>query len=208
MNENLENDTKPIIENKQDAQRIQNELIEKKNQIIEAAPKLFLAIRKAPYYLGMLFEKDGTPRGDFTVTEKFKRKIALALKHPHHKSTTGEMYFGELTDQGSLTPLPNEYVIQATPTFLTEEELKKLAANKRLIKKIGNAEVELIPYSLHSFDFSSRVESYIDGIRVPREKVNKINEIISEIDKIKAKLPEGTREVIIENFEDNGYPHR
>ena len=49
MNENLLNGNQVSIklETKQDAECLQAELIEKKNQIIDDAPKLYLAIKNA-----------------------------------------------------------------------------------------------------------------------------------------------------------------
>ena len=56
MNENYEtqNQSKPSIQTKQDAQRVQEQLLEKKTQVIEDAPKLSLSIKNAPFYLGSL----------------------------------------------------------------------------------------------------------------------------------------------------------
>lgn len=205
MNENYEteNQSKPSIQTKQDAQRVQVQLLEKKTQIIEDAPKLSLSIKKAPYYLGILFEQDGTPKGDFTVTDRFKRKVEVALKHPHHKSTTGEMYFGELTDGNLYNTGPNEYLIQATPTFLTDEELEYLQSHRRLTKMIGNTEIEFIPPILQQDDYPVRVERYRERVGESRKKIQELTGIIQEIEKIKPRLPMGTYEVIIEQPEEN-----
>lgn len=204
MNENYETEaqSKPSIRTKQDAQSVQGQLLEKKTQIIEDAPKLSLAIKKAPYYLGILFEQDGTPKGDFTVTDRFKRKVAVAFKHPHHKSTTGEMYFGELTDGNLFNTGPNEYLIQATPTFLTDEELEYLQSHRRLTKMIGNTEIEFIPPMLQRDDYPTRVERYRERIGESRKKVQELTSIIQEIEKLKPRLPMGTYEVMIEQPEE------
>ena len=159
MNENYEteNQSKPSIQTKQDAQRVQEQLLEKKTQVIEDAPKLSLSIKNAPFYLGALFEQDGTPKGDFTVTDRFKRKVVVAFKHPHRKTTTGEMYFGELTDGNLYNTAPNEYLIQATPTFLTDEELDYLRSHRRLTKMIGNTEIEFVPPMLQRDDYPATI---------------------------------------------------
>lgn len=197
MHENFEteNQSKPSIQTKQDAQRVQRQLLEKKTQIIEDAPKLSLSIKNAPYYLGVLFEQDGTPKGDFTVTDRFKRKVELALKHPHHKSTTGEMYFGELTKQ-------NEYLIQATPTFLTDKELDHLRSYGKLTKTIGNTEIEFIPPILQQNDYPVRVEEYIESVGKFRKQIQELTAIIQEIEKLKPRLPMGTYEGMIEQSEE------
>ena len=217
MNENaeFETKTKPSMRTKQDAKKVQDQLLEKKTQIIEDAPKLSLSIKKAPFYLRDLFEQDGTPKGDFTVTDRFKRKVALAFKHPHHKSSTGEIYYGELTDGNLFNTSPNEYLIQATPTFLTDEELEYLQSHRRLTKMIGNTEIEFIPPMLQSDDYPIRVERYRERIKESRQKVQELTSIIQEIEKIKPKLPMGTYEVMIEQLEEveekhdkPGFPNR
>ena len=217
MNENYEFETKSqsSIRTKQDAQKVQEQLLEKKTQIIEDAPKLSLSIKKAPFYLGILFEQDGTPKGDFTVTDRFKRKVEGAFKHPHRKATTGEMYFGELTDGNLFNTAPNEYLIQATPTFLTDEELEYLQSHRRLTKMIGNTEIELIPPMSQRDDYQTRVERYRERIGESREKVQELTGIIQEIEKIKPRLPMGTYEVMIEQPEEveekhdkPGFPNR
>jgi hypothetical protein len=220
MNENLENETnetqaKPSMRTKQEAQKVEEQLIEKRTQIIEDAPKLSLSIKKAPYYLGVLFEQDGTPKGDFTVTDRFKRKVTFAFKHPHRKSTTGEMYFGELSDGNLFNSGPNEYLIQATPTFLTDEELDYLKSHHRLTKMIGNTEIEFVPPILQRDDYSYRVERYKERIGESREKIQELNGIIQEIERIKPRLSMGAYEVIIEQPEEReekvegpGYPNR
>lgn len=204
MNENYEFETKPqpSIRTKQDAQKVQEQLLEKKTQIIEDAPKLSLSIKNAPFYLGILFEQDGTPKGDFTVTDRFKRKVVVAFKHPHRKATTGEMYFGELSDGNLFNTAPNEYLIQATPTFLTDEELEYLRSHRRLTKMIGNTEIEFIPPMLQRDDYPARVERYRERIGESREKVQELTGIIQEIEKIKPRLPMGTYEVMIEQPEE------
>ena len=217
MNENYEteNQSKPSIQTKQDAQRVQEQLLEKKTQVIEDAPKLSLSIKNAPFYLGALFEQDGTPKGDFTVTDRFKRKVVVAFKHPHRKTTTGEMYFGELTDGNLYNTAPNEYLIQATPTFLTDEELDYLRSHRRLTKMIGNTEIEFVPPMLQRDDYPARVEKYMERIGESRAKVQELTGIIQEIERLKPRLPMGTYEVMIEQPEEAegkndkpGFPNR
>ena len=197
MNENYEtqNQSKPSIQTKQDAQRVQEQLLEKKTQVIEDAPKLSLSIKNAPFYLGSLFEQDGTPKGDFTVT--------------------GEMYFGELTDGNLYNTAPNEYLIQATPTFLTDEELDYLRSHCRLTKMIGNTEIEFVPPMPQRDDYPARVEKYMERIGESRAKVQELTDIIQEIEKLKPRLPMGTYEVMIEQPEEveekhdkPGFPNR
>lgn len=217
MNENYEteNQSKPSIQTKQDAQKVQEQLLEKKTQVIEDAPKLSLSIKNAPFYLGALFEQDGTPKGDFTVTDRVKRKVELAFKHPHRKSTTGELYFGELSDGNVFNPAPKEYLIQATPTFLTDEELDYLRSHRRLTKMIGNTEIEFVPPMLQRDDYPARVEKYMERIGESRAKVLELTGIIQEIERLKPRLPMGTYEVMIEQPEEaeekndkQGFPNR
>ena len=200
MNENYEteNQSKPSIQTKQDAQKVQEQLLEKKTQVIEDAPKLSLSIKNAPFYLGALFEQDGTPKGDFTVTDRFKRKVVVAFKHPHRKSTTGELYFGELSDGNVFNPAPKEYLIQATPTFLTDEELDYLKVHHRLTKTIDNTEIEFVPPTLQEDNYSARGEKYMEEIGESRAKVQELTGIIQEIENLKPRLPRGTYEVMIE----------
>ncbi len=196
MNENILNNTQTNIrlETKQDAERLQEELIEKKNQIIDDAPKLSLAIRKAPYYLDALFEQDGSPKYDFKISDRFRKKVSLALKHPRKDTKTGQIYYGEIWTSGyHKKGYPNEYLIQVTPTFLSDEELKSLSLFGKIVKKIGNLEIELIPPLLDNASFHERVREYIDSIQSVRNKIKQIDEIIAEIEEVKSKLPMGQK---------------
>ena len=195
MNENILDNTQTNIrlETKQDAERLQEELNEKKNQIIDDAPKLSLAIRKAPYYLDALFEQDGTPKYDFKISDRFRKKVSLALKHPRKDTKTGRIYYGEIWTSGyHKKDYPNEYLIQATPTFLSDEELKLLSFGS-IVKKIGNLEIELTPPLLDNDSFHERVREYIDSIQSVRNKIKQIDEIIAEIEEVKSKLPMGQK---------------
>ena len=211
MNENILNNTQTNIklETKQDAERLQEELIEKKNQIIDDAPKLSLAIKKAPYFLDALFEQDGTPKYDFGISDRFRKKVSLALKHPRKDTKTGQTYYGEIWTSGyHKKAYPNEYLIQVTPMFLSDEELKSLSFGK-IVKKIGDFEIELVPPLLGDYiNFHERVEEYIDSIQSVRNKIKQIDEIIAEIEEVKSKLPMGAKEVPMEQSDNFGPQHK
>ena len=68
-NQNLEQQ-QTRLQTQQDAQLLQGNLLEKKEQLIDESPKLNLAIKQAPFLLDVLFEKDGTPKGDFRVSDR------------------------------------------------------------------------------------------------------------------------------------------
>lgn len=215
MNENnTENKSTRKIETKQDVQTIQEELQEKIEQIIDESPKLNLSIKNAPFFLNVLFKDDGTPKGDFRISERYRKKVFYAFKHPHTKSTTGETYHGKLVegDYFSGNYSPNEYLIIATPTSLTDEELETLQKNHKLTKRIGNVDIEFIPPVLQKDNYSERVEKYRKEIEISRKKVQEINGIIAELEGVKSKLPMGTRTVVIEQNNElddsQGFPHR
>ena len=209
-----ENQTSRKMEYKEDVQAIQQELLERKEQIIDGAPMLLLNISKAPYYLNVLFDQDGKPKGDFRVPERYQQKVYYAFKHPNHKFSTGETYWGKLTTSNfsGSENYPIEYLIQATPTFLTEEELEELRVYHKLIKRINNVEIELIPPFYQKKDYSERVEEYKKAIEKPRSIIEEIDSAISELETFKAKLPMAPREVIInqsDNLEDSqDYPRK
>lgn len=166
------------------------ELLEiRKKQLIEEAPKLFLSIRKAPYYLGELFDLDGNPKGDFLVTNRTKQRVAEALMEPHHKSSNGQLYYGNLTDGNIYSPGPNEYLIKATPTFLSDAELKYLVENQRITKKIRNIKVELIPPLIQMDNYQSLVMEYKRDIVNYRNIINEINKIEEAYLNINKYLP-------------------
>lgn len=214
INQKAENRATRKMETKQNVQVVQEELQEKREQIIDESPKLNLSIKQAPFLLDVLFEKDGTPKGDFRVSERYRKKVFYAFKHPHTKSTTGETYYGELSqgDYFSGNYSPNEYLIIATPTFLNDDELQELQSRKQITKRINNVDITLIAPVLQRDNYSERVEIYRKDIEAPRRKIQEITGIISELERIKAKLPMGTREVIIEqndSFENSsGHPHK
>ena len=114
----------------------------------------------------MLFEQDGTPKYDFRISDRFRKKVSLALKHPHQDTKTGKTYYGEIWTSGyHKRAYPNEYLIQVTPTFLSDEELKSIPFG--LIKRIGNVEIELVPPLLQdNVSFPDIVKEYIDGILI------------------------------------------
>lgn len=74
-----ESKPKRKIETKQDVQLIQQELQEKKEQLIDDAPKISLSIKNAEFCLNILFNEDGTPKGDFRVSERYQKKFVFHL---------------------------------------------------------------------------------------------------------------------------------
>lgn len=209
-NQNLEQQ-QTRLQTQQDAQLLQSNLLEKKEQLIDESPKLNLAIKQAPFLLDVLFEKDGTPKGDFRVSDRYRKKVFYAFKHPHTKSTTGESYYGELSERCLRNYYPNEYLIIATPTFLSDDELQELQSRKKITKRINNVDITLIAPSSQKSDYSARIEKYRETIVEPRKKVQELDSLVSEIEKVKSKLPRGSYEVIIEQPEDKKgteYPHR
>lgn len=109
------------------------------------------------------------------------------------------MYWGKLL---------NEYIIETTPTFLTEEELETLERYHKLIKKIGNIDIEFTAPFLQKDGYSSRVEKYRRTIEEPRRKVQEIDGIITELEVLKSKLPMGPYEVTIDQSENFENPHK
>lgn len=215
MNEENQNSEqqKSSLETQQDAQLLQNRLLEKKEQLIDESPKLNLSVKQAPFHLDALFEKDGTPKGNFRVSDRYKKKIFLAFKHPHTKSNTGELYYGELSqgDYFSGNYYPNEYLIITTPTFLSDDELQMLQSRKEITKRINNVDITLVAPILQKSDYSARVERYRETIAEPRKKVQELDSLVEEIEQVKSKLPRGSHEVIIEQPDEEkgtGFPHR
>lgn len=214
MNEdNLNIEKESSIKTQQDAQEIQNNLLEKRELIIDAAPKLILSIKDAPFHLETLFEMDGTPKGDFRVTERYKKKVFFAFKHPHIKSTTGEKYYGELTtlDASQKHHYPNEYLIIVNPTFLTADELHSLRMFKTLTKRVNNVEITFVPSNIQYNNFSSLIEKYMESITETRKRIEELDSIIADIEQVKSKLPRGSYEVIIEQPGDDfdpGFPNK
>lgn len=210
-NKNLEHQQSKL-QTQQDAQLLQSRLLEKKELLIDESPKLNLSVKRAPFYLDVLFEKDGSPKGNFRVSDRYKKKVFFAFKHPHTKSNTGELYYGELSqgDYFSGNYYPNEYLIVATPTFLSDEELQMLQSKKEITKKINNVDITFVAPILQESDYSSRVEKYRESIVEPRKKVQELDSLVAEIEGIKSKLPRGSYEVIIEQPEEkeSGFPHR
>ena len=206
--ENLNIEKERSIKTQQDAQAIQENLLEKRELIIAAAPKLILAIKDAPFHLETLFEMDGTPKGDFRVTDRYKKKVFFAFKHPHIKSTTGKRYYGELTtsDFSQKHHYPNEYLILVNPTFLTESELHSLRMLKTLTKRVNNVEITFVPANIQYHKFSSLIEEYMESIAEPRKRIEELDSIIADIEQVKTKLPRGSYEVNIEQTGDDFTP--
>lgn len=215
MNEENQNSEqqKSSLQTQQDAQLLQNRLLEKKEQLIDESPKLNLSVKQAPFHLDTLFEKDGTPKGNFRISDRYKKRVLFAFKHPHTKSNTGELYYGELSegDYFSGNYYPIEYLIIATPTFLSDDELQILQSRKEITKRINNVDITLVAPSLQKGDYSDRVEKYREIIVEPRAKVQELDSLVEEIEKVKSKLPRGSYEVIIEQPDEEkgtGFPHR
>ncbi len=200
LSQDFESNSERKIKTQQDVEAIQQQLSEQKEQIIEEAPVLYMDAKNAPFCLNVLFDQEGNPKGDFRVSDSYKKKVALAFKRPTHKSSSGEIYWGK-------RPSVQEYIIMATPTFLTDEELDVLKVHHKLIKRINGIDVELVPPVLQRDNYSNRVEKYMRTIQEPRSRVQKINGILSDLDALKPKLPRGTREVIIDQgYEADNYP--
>lgn len=211
MNEENKEQTQSKLQTQQDAKELQDKILEKKEQLIDESPKLNLAIKDAPFVLESLFEHDGTPKGDFRVSDRYKKKVALAFQHVNRKPETGEIYYGRLVDGFSPNTYKAEYLIAATPTFLTDEELAELQSKRRLSKMINGKEITFGAPDLQRDNYSSRVERYRETIVEPRSKVKELDSLVAEIERVKSQLPRGSYEVIIEQPEDRketGYPHR
>jgi len=213
INQNDENKTGRKIETKQDAQAVQEELQEMREQTIDESPKLNLSVKQAPFLLHVLFKEDGTPKGDFRISERYRKKVFYAFKNPHTKSATGETFYGDLSQGDYFTGeyYPNEYIIIATPTFLNDDELQELQSRKQIIKRINDVDITLTAPTLQKSDYSVRVENYRKNIDSSRKKIQGIDEIIADLEKLKSKLPMGTREVLIEQTDEEketGFPHR
>lgn len=197
------NENNNQIKTKQDAEKAIEKLLEKRNQIIEQGPQLHLAIK--PYHLDALFEKDGTPKYDFRVSDGQKRKIARAFKHPHVDQES-KLYFGDLgvTDIGKRTPnfYPVVYVIKINPLFLTDDELLFLGKSCDLKKDFEQTDVTFfapcISYthipSYKSGEFASfrtKVNVYRKNIPEFRALIQQIDSAIKELQALKLKLPMG-----------------
>lgn len=186
-------------ETKEDVVLLQEMLLQRKKQIIDEAPTLSLCIKDAPFYLDSLYKVDGTPKGDFNVSESQKRKVALALKHPSHKSSTGRSYWGHLS-------VDDEYKIQIMPTFFSNEELDYLELHNKIVKKINNVDVELVPLYIQKYNFSVRVKEYKEIVKPVRERLNKYDELLSLVEYLKTLLPSSPRIITIIPDDDVSLP--
>lgn len=189
---------KPKLETKEDVVKVQKMLLQKRKQIIDDGPKLSLCIKDAPFYLMSLFNVDGSPKGDFNVSESQQKKIALALKHPSHKSSTDQTYWGHLSAD-------DEYRIQVMPTFFSDEELDYLQLHERIVKKINDVEIKLVPLYLQKDNFSERVKDYKEGIGPVKDKLQKYDDMLILLENLKSILPASPRIVIISD-EDPSLP--
>ena len=90
--------------------------------------------------------------------------------------------------------------------------MEELRVHHKLIKRINNVEIELIPPFYQKKDYSERVEEYKKAIEKPRSIIEEIDSAISELETFKAKLPMAPHEVIInqsDNLEDSqDYPRK
>lgn len=189
---------KPKLETKEDVVKVQKMLLQKRKQIIDEGPKLSLCIKDAPCYLMSLFNVDGSPKRDFNVSESQQKKIALALKHPSHKSSTDQTYWGHLSAD-------DEYRIQVMPTFFSDEELDYLQLHERIVKKINDVEIKLVPLYLQKDNFSERVKDYKEGIGPVKDKLQKYDDMLILLENLKSILPASPRIVIISD-EDPSLP--
>lgn len=187
------------FETKEDVMKIQNMLLQRRKQIIDEGPKLSLCIKDAPFYLMFLFNVDGSPKGNFNVSESQQKKIALALKHPSHKSPTDQTYWGHLSAD-------DEYRIQVTPTFFSDEELDYLQLHESIVKKINDVEIKLVPLYLQKYNFSERVKNYKEGIGPVKDKLQKYDEVLIILENLKSILPASPRMVTIISDEDPSLP--
>jgi len=197
MNEDSNDNIK--CETKEDVIKIQKLLLQKRKEIMTGASKLSLCLKDAPFYLGSLFNADGSPRGDFYVSESQQKKIAFALKHPNHKSSTGQTYWGHLSAD-------DEYRIQVMPTFFSDGELDYLQLHGKILKKINNIEIELVPLYLQKDKFSERVENYRKNIEPIRQKLQKYNELLILLENLKSILPSSPRIVTIDSDDNPSLP--
>lgn len=189
---------KPKLETKEDVVKVQKILLQKRKQIIDEGPKLSLCIKDAPFYLMSLFNVDGSPKGNFNVSESQQKKIALALKHPSHKSSTDQTYWGHLSAD-------DEYRIQVMPTFFSDEELYYLQLHERIVKKINDVEIKLVPLYLQKDNFSERVKDYKESIGSVKDKLQKYDDMLILLENLKSILPASPRIVIISD-EDPSLP--
>lgn len=197
----MNEDNKRAIETKQDVEKLEQELFAMKERIIDNAPKLYLEVKDVPFYLDRLFDTNGNPLGDFKVSDKYKKRVVYALKNPHKKPSTGQVYFGELVegDYYAGKYYPREYVIEATPTTFTEEDLDILQNKHKITKSINGVELELYaPYNQRN-NFSWNVDRYRKSIEVPRRKLKEIDKILTSLAMVKEKLPWESRIVSIED---------
>ena len=79
---------------KEDVEKKISFLIEGMNKIRENAPHFSLEIDKAVFILPTLFNADGTPKGNFIVSEKTQRRAFFALKKTN-KTSLGKIPFSK-----------------------------------------------------------------------------------------------------------------
>ena len=187
----------------EDVQKEIDKIIQKREKIIETAPTLYLEIDKAPYILPRLFNIDGTPNGNFNVPEKYQKKAQLSLQHRHNGSN--DYWYGQSPN--------DEYLIKATPDFLTEEELDELQSRHYIIKRLGNTEVKLKQSKLGMERRSGKWEMSYTGtlsdldrkkIKEARELLEDCTLVIEQLRVVQSKLPHLPREVYIDEPSRSG----
>ena len=181
----------------EDVQPEIDEIIQKRELIIEAAPTFYLEIDKAAYILPRLFNIDGTPNGDFNVPEKFQKRARLALQHRH--STSDKIWYGKDVD--------DKYLIKVTPEFLAEEEIDELQQKHCIMKKLGNVDVKLkqskLGMEISSGKWNMRYAGELSDldrkkIRESRELLQTCSLVIEQLRNIQSKLPHAPREIVID----------
>ena len=202
------------IRTKEDAQDTIDMLLAKRNQIIEQGPQLTLSIKDGPKVLGLLFEKDGTPKYDFRVSEVCKGRVRGAFEH-QSRNRKGEIYFGNLCEKTFFgqNEGPTQYNIKINPLFLTDVELSMLGHQSFLKKNFNGVDITfLAPAIFDTSNFSNRekkdaesifsinVDLYSRKVEPLRKMLQEIDAKIMEIKKIMPTLPSEPKQ----DFGDDG----
>ena len=91
------------------------------------------------------------------------------------------------------------------PTFFPDEELDYLQLHERIVKKINDVEIKLVPLYLQKDNFSERVKDYKEGIGPVKDKLQKYDDMLILLENLKSILPASPRIVIISD-EDPSLP--
>lgn len=175
---------------KEDVERVIADLMKKMDKIRESAPHFHLEIDKAIYILPVLFNPDGTPKGNFIVPEGIQKKAFHALKKSN-KTSLGKVWYGN--DKNA------QYLIKVAPDFLSEDELNELLQKHCITKVLGNVTVKL-KQPEHGMEYvvgQGWQKSYGANLsRAQRKKISEARELlqdcslaIAEYRKIQAQLP-------------------